>query len=160
MERHIKVETLPSMQHVNAFHSYNLTLTTRTICTRPGRKGKTRRPRWKTSNEIDKSTTEIKFRSRHKPTQSLWVQITQTPGQKNSYFPSGIRISSHLESTVAEETAKRGQGAVLWCYAAEASPPESTCSHSPPKVSLKGRLADSDRTWRNIAFAAFLTVRV
>lgn len=41
MERHIKVEPLPSMQHVNAFHSYNLTLTTRTICTRSGKKENT-----------------------------------------------------------------------------------------------------------------------
>lgn len=70
-------------------------------------------------------------------------------------------MSSHLESIVAEETAKRSQRAVLRCYAAEALftwadllTRSSKALFSLGVDTLKGTVFAADKTWRNVYFVA------
>lgn len=70
-------------------------------------------------------------------------------------------MSSHLESIVAEETAKRSQRAVLRCYAAEALftwadllTRFSKALFSLGVDTLSGTVSAADKTWRNVYFVA------
>lgn len=113
MERHIRVETLPSMQHVKALHSCDLTLYNKNHL-HEGKKDKrqTEGVGWQADEDGKHQNKSINqwSRSRHKPTQNssalrcrlhkqeAWCQKT------HSCSPSNVGLSSHLECIVAEGT--------------------------------------------------------